>query len=91
MSTTLIAIAEAARMLGVSTFTIRRLANVRAIRTVNVAARRLVPLSEIERVVATGVGSPREKKRYEDNKVMTNPRKSEYDNARRRLGRGRHE
>jgi excisionase family DNA binding protein len=59
MSTTLIGVAEAARLLGVSTFTIRRLANAGALKTVNVGARRLVPSSEVERVAATGVGKPR--------------------------------
>ena len=62
MSTNLIAIAEAARMLGVSTFTVRRLANAGALKTVNVGARRLVPFSEIERVVASGAGKPRRRK-----------------------------
>jgi excisionase family DNA binding protein len=62
MSTNLIAIAEAARMLGVSTFTVRRLANAGALKTINVGARRLVPISEIERVVVNGAGKPRQRK-----------------------------
>jgi excisionase family DNA binding protein len=55
----LIALAEAARLLGVSVFTVRRLANAGALKTVNIGARRLVPSSEVERVAATGVGKPR--------------------------------
>ena len=62
MSTNLIAIAEAARMLGVSTFTVRRLANSGELKTINVGARRLVPFSEIERVVANGAGKARRRK-----------------------------
>jgi excisionase family DNA binding protein len=62
MSTNLIAIAEAARVLGVSPFTLRRLANAGALKTVNVGARRLVPFSEIERVIANGAGTPRVRK-----------------------------
>jgi excisionase family DNA binding protein len=59
MSTNLIGVAEAARLLGVSTFTIRRLANAGALKTVNIGARRLVPSTEVERVAATGAGKPR--------------------------------
>ena len=63
MAVNLIGVAEAARILGVSTFTVRRLANAGALRTVNVGARRLVPFSEVERVVANGAGKPRHGKR----------------------------
>jgi excisionase family DNA binding protein len=59
MATNLIGVAEAARILGVSTFTVRRLANAGALRTVNVGSRRLVPFSEVERVVANGAGKAR--------------------------------
>jgi excisionase family DNA binding protein len=59
MAVNLIGVAEAARILGVSTFTVRRLANAGALRTVNVGARRLVPVSEVERVVANGAGKAR--------------------------------
>jgi excisionase family DNA binding protein len=45
---------EAAEFLGVSIFTLRRLIDGGAIRSVKVGARRLVPVAEIERVAAQG-------------------------------------
>jgi len=59
MDLSLISITEAARILGVSPFTIRRLAKSGSLRTVTVGARRLVPLGEIERVGQFGAGRPR--------------------------------
>jgi len=59
---TLIGIAEAAKQLGVSVFTVRRLADAGQIRTVNVGARRLVPIAEVERVSEQGAGKPRTRK-----------------------------
>jgi excisionase family DNA binding protein len=61
-STRLIGLADAARELGVSVFTLRRLALAGELKTVTVGARRLVPLSEVERVVTTGAGKPRARK-----------------------------
>jgi excisionase family DNA binding protein len=58
----LIALTEAARLLGVSVFTVRRLAEAGDLKTVNVGARRLIPVTEVERVVATGAGKPRVRK-----------------------------
>jgi excisionase family DNA binding protein len=55
----LMGLAEAAKLLGVSVFTVRRLADLGDIRVVNVGARRLVALSEVERVALHGAGKPR--------------------------------
>jgi excisionase family DNA binding protein len=55
----LMGLLDVARRLGVSVFTIRRLADSGELKTVHVGARRLVPLSEVARVVATGAGKPR--------------------------------
>jgi excisionase family DNA binding protein len=45
---------EAAELLGVSIFTLRRLIDGGAIRSVKLGARRLIPVAEIERVAAHG-------------------------------------
>lgn len=63
MASNLIAIAEAARLLGVSVFTLRRLADTGDLKSVYVGARRLIPMTEIERIVAVGVGRPRTRRR----------------------------
>jgi excisionase family DNA binding protein len=47
---------EAAKMLGVSLWTVRRLVLSGDIRSVNVGARKLISKDEIERIVAVGVG-----------------------------------
>jgi excisionase family DNA binding protein len=54
--------AEAAGQVGVSTFTLRRLADGGHIRTVNIGARRLIPVEEVERIVREGAGQPRRRK-----------------------------
>jgi excisionase family DNA binding protein len=59
MASELIGLEEAARLLGVSVFTIRRLADAGEIRVVNVAARRLISFAEIERIKLHGAGSAR--------------------------------
>jgi excisionase family DNA binding protein len=59
MSANLVGLAEASRFLGVSIFTLRRLADAGAIKTVNIGARRLVPAAELERVTQQGAGAPR--------------------------------
>jgi excisionase family DNA binding protein len=59
MSTYLVAISEAARMVGVSTYTIRRLIASGDVLAVNVGARRLVPVREIDRIVRRGAGQGR--------------------------------
>ena len=59
MTSRLLGLAEAAKVLGVSVFTVRRLANRGEIRVVNVGARRLIPLAEIDKVILHGVGKPR--------------------------------
>jgi excisionase family DNA binding protein len=50
-------IQQAANTWGVSVYTVRRLAAAGSVRTVRVGRRRLVPDSEIERIIATGVPS----------------------------------
>jgi excisionase family DNA binding protein len=62
MSMNLIGLLEASRCLGVSVFTLRRLADAGAIKTVNVGARRLVPAGELERISQHGAGLPRRRK-----------------------------
>jgi excisionase family DNA binding protein len=59
MSSRLVGLAEAAKVLGVSIFTVRRLAEAGEIRVVNVGARRLISLTEIEKVIRHGAGKPR--------------------------------
>lgn len=71
MTTNLIGLAEASRLLGVSIFTLRRLADADALRTVNIGARRLVPFSEIERVMQHGAGKPRRRKAWSKRKGKT--------------------
>lgn len=61
-STQLIAMSEAARMLGVSVYTIRRLVARGEVIAVNVGARRLVRGTEIDRIVERGVGKARSPK-----------------------------
>lgn len=62
MSAQLIAISETARRLGVSIFTVRRLVARGDVVAVNVGARRLIPATEIERIVQRGVGQARPNK-----------------------------
>jgi len=64
-SSQLISMSEAARMLGVSVYTIRRLVSRGEVVAVNVGARRLVQATEIDRIVERGVGiaRPRRPKR----------------------------
>jgi len=59
MSGQLVGLSEAARQLGVSIDTIRRLVARGEVVAVNVGARRLVPVSEVARVVQRGVGQAR--------------------------------
>jgi excisionase family DNA binding protein len=66
MTANLIGITEAAQLLGVSPFTVRRLADAGALRTVNIGARRLIPFSEVERAAANGAGKPRRRKTNRD-------------------------
>jgi len=60
-SAQLISISEAARMLGVSVYTIRRLVARGEVVAVNVGTRRLVQAAEIDRIVERGVGIARRK------------------------------
>jgi excisionase family DNA binding protein len=59
---TLLSISEAASRWGVSIWTIRRLLEAGDISGVNVGARCLIPMAEIERVEQEGVGKPRARK-----------------------------
>jgi predicted site-specific integrase-resolvase len=58
----LVALPEAARILGVSIFTVRRLADAGFLKTVYVASRRLIPIGELERAIAMGAGKRRIRK-----------------------------
>lgn len=59
MSQRLLGLSEAARMLSVSIYTLRRLVSRGEVATVNVGARRLVSESEVERIIQRGVGQAR--------------------------------
>jgi len=59
---TLFGFDEVAERWGVSQWTVRRAADRGEIVTVNVCARRLVPVSEVQRVEQSGVGTPRARK-----------------------------
>lgn len=63
MAETLRGIGEVAKLFGVSHFTIRRLIDGGHIRAVDIGTRWLIPNAEIERVIATGAGIPRRRKR----------------------------
>jgi excisionase family DNA binding protein len=52
------AIGEVSKVLGVSTFTIRRLISSGLLRCVRVSRRVLIPQSEVDRVCATGCAQP---------------------------------
>lgn len=56
MGTQLVSISEAAKSLGVSKDTVRRLIERKALRAVRVSRRVLVPTSEVERACLHGVG-----------------------------------
>jgi excisionase family DNA binding protein len=62
VANSLTGIADAARTLGVSTYTIRRLVAAGDLRAVHVGARVLIPVAEIERTVAGGVGTRRSRR-----------------------------
>lgn len=59
MTQRLIGLSEAARMLGVSVHTVRRLVARGEVATVNVGARRLIGEAEVERIIQRGVGQAR--------------------------------
>ena len=64
MAETLRGMGEVAKLFGVSHFTIRRLIDGGHIRAVNIGTRWLISNAEIERVIATGAGIPRRRKRH---------------------------
>jgi len=64
MAETLRGMGEVAKLFGVSHFTIRRLIDGGLIRAVNIGTRWLIPNAEIERVIASGAGIPRRRKRH---------------------------
>ena len=59
METILQSVSTTAKQLGVSPFTVRRLIDAGELKAVNVGARVLIPMSEIERVMVHGAGRPR--------------------------------
>ncbi len=59
MDAQLVGIPDAARTLGVSVYTIRRLVARGDVAAVNVGARRLIPASEVDRIIQRGVGRAR--------------------------------
>jgi excisionase family DNA binding protein len=64
MLTNMLSIAEAAKVLGVSPYTIRRLIDSGDIRAVNVGARVVIASNEIERVILHGAGQARDEKNH---------------------------
>jgi hypothetical protein len=62
----LFSIGRVAARWGVSSYTIRRLLDSAELRSVTIAARRLIPLSEIERAELMGVGSARKRRTEQD-------------------------
>jgi excisionase family DNA binding protein len=74
MSQNLRGVPEVAEILGVSVFTVRRLIDGGYIRAVNVASRRMVPSSELDRILLEGVGKPRIRKRAGDTQPNSSQR-----------------
>jgi excisionase family DNA binding protein len=58
----LFSIGRVAQRWGISRDTVRRLIDSSELRSVTIAARRLIPLSEIERAELLGVGSARKRR-----------------------------
>jgi excisionase family DNA binding protein len=58
----LLSLKEASAALGISVFTLRRLIDGGAVRAVNVGARRLISVAEVERISVNGTGKPRARK-----------------------------
>ena len=61
-SAALLSVADAARALGISTDTVRRLIDAGDLKAVHIGARLLVPRSEIDRAITHGVGVSRPRK-----------------------------
>jgi len=61
--------AELSRESGLSIWTYRRLADRGLIRTINIGARRLVPMEECERIRTEGVGTPRRRTRGQGQRI----------------------
>lgn len=72
MAQELIGLNEAAKRLGVSVITLRRLTDSGDIRAVNVAARRLIPMAELDRIALMGAGKARQKSGGETPKAQSN-------------------
>lgn len=58
----LFSVQETAKRWGVSPFTVRRLIDSGELRSVTIAARRLVPVAEVERCEVEGAGRARKRK-----------------------------
>jgi excisionase family DNA binding protein len=67
MGAQLVAISDAARTLGVSVYTIRRLVARGDVAAVHVGARLLIPASEVDRIIQWGVGRARSAKARQSN------------------------
>jgi hypothetical protein len=66
----LFSISSLASRWGVSTYTIRRLIDTSNLRSVSIAARRMIPLSEIERAEVMGVGIARKRRTVQDSQQL---------------------
>ncbi|HXE90485.1 MAG TPA: hypothetical protein VNK82_05915 [Terriglobales bacterium] len=62
-SPTLISLQEGAATLGVSPFTLRRLAARGEVKLINIGGRRLISTAECARIAREGAGRPRPRKR----------------------------
>ena len=55
-------IEETAERWGVSTYTVRRLIDANELQSISIAARRVIPLRELQRCEQFGVGTPRKRR-----------------------------
>jgi predicted site-specific integrase-resolvase len=59
VSQRLLPLSAVAELLGISIYGVRRFVSTGAIHSINIGARVMVPLTEVERVQRDGVGKPR--------------------------------
>jgi hypothetical protein len=57
---------ESAKVCGVSPYTLRRLADQKCIKSINIAGRRLIPADELDRILREGAGKRRSRKASAD-------------------------
>ena len=67
---TLYGFSETGKRWGVSPWTVRRAAERGELKTVNIGARRMIPLSEIRRVEEAGIGTPRARRTSGEYRTM---------------------